>query len=223
VIVNLILNLCMLIIKYLTTFLSNTKYVNRLKRIANEEMKLRELFYDTITEQQKAEFINGQTIMHSPVKLMHSKASDNLMTLLNLFVQKHDLGFVGHEKILISLTRNDFEPDICYFNKEKSDKFTPNQMKFPAPDFIAEILSESTEKIDRGIKMLDYALHQVQEYWIIDPENQTIEQYKLVKKKYQLEFKAKNGNIKSITMPNFEIPVQAVFDKQEFLNTMAKL
>jgi len=45
----------------------------------------------------------------------------------------------------------------------------------------------------------------------------------LVKKKYQLEFKAKNGNTKSITIPNFEIPVQAVFDKQEFLNTMAKL
>jgi len=199
------------------------KYVNRLKRIANEEMKLRELFYDTISEQQKAEFINGQTIMHSPVKYMHNIAGGYLYKLLSFYVDSNDLGFVGYEKILISLTRNDFEPDICFFNKEKSEKFTPNQMKFPAPDFIAEILSESTEKIDRGIKMLDYALHHVQEYWIIDPENQTIEQYKLVKKKYQLEFKAKNGNIKSITIPNFEIPVQAVFDKQEFLNTMAKL
>ncbi|NJO00879.1 MAG: Uma2 family endonuclease [Bacteroidia bacterium] len=48
---------------------------------------------------------------------------------------------------------------------------------FPPPDFIIEILSESTEDRDRGIKMIDYALRQVQEYWLIDPEAKALEQY----------------------------------------------
>ena len=40
-----------------------------------------------------------------------------------------------------------------------------------------EIISESTKDRDYGIKMTDYALHGVKEYWIVDPENLTVEQY----------------------------------------------
>ncbi len=43
------------------------------------------------------------------------------------------------------------------------------QSKFPAPDLIVEVLSESTEANDRGIKFEDYAAHGVVEYWIVDP------------------------------------------------------
>lgn len=32
-------------------------------------------------------------------------------------------------------------------------------------------------KRDRGIKFIDYALHGISEYWIIDPDKKTIEQY----------------------------------------------
>ena len=42
-------------------------------------------------------------------------------------------------------------------------------MLFPAPDFAVEVLSPSTQKNNRGIKFDDYALHNVSEYWIIDP------------------------------------------------------
>lgn len=35
--------------------------------------------------------------------------------LINAFVAKHQFGFVGVKKMMISLTRNDFEPDICFF------------------------------------------------------------------------------------------------------------
>jgi Uma2 family endonuclease len=71
------------------------------------------------------------------------------------------------------------EPDICFFRKDVSDKFTENQTLFPAPDFIVEILSDSTEHRDRGVKFKDYQAHKIEEYWIIDPENQTLEQYHL--------------------------------------------
>jgi Uma2 family endonuclease len=79
---------------------------------------------------------------------------------------------------------------------------------------VVEVLSKSTENRDRTIKYEDYEAHGVKEYWIIDPTKQTIEQYVLSHKKYELLFKGKDGNIESIAMKNFKIPVKAIFDKR---------
>jgi Uma2 family endonuclease len=194
--------------------------MRRLQAAARAEAKKRRYFYDVVTEQQKAEFINGEIIVHSPVKLRHAIASENLFTLLKMFVRKHNLGSVFHEKILIVLNRNDYEPDICFFGQAKASAFTPNQSKFPAPDLIVEVLSDSTEAVDRGIKFEDYAAHGVGEYWIVDPDQETLEQYLLEIGGYRLAVKVKTGTITSAVVPGFEIPVRAVFDGAEQLATL---
>lgn len=127
----------------------------------------------------------------------------------------NDLGYVGFEKIMVSLTRNDYESDICYFNKEKASQFKPDQMRFPAPDFVVEVLSNSTVANDRGVKFEDYAAHGIVEYWIVDPDEETIEQYELREDAYELVVKVKAGQIDSLVIPDFTIPVRAVFDEQE--------
>ena len=114
--------------------------------------------------------------------------------------------------MLIVLTRNDYEPDICFFRAEKAANFTPDQSKFPAPDLAVEVLSESTATVDRGIKFEDYAAHGVGEYWIVDPVAETIEQYLLQEGVYRLAVKVKTGTIASAVVTGFEIPVRAVFD-----------
>lgn len=91
---------------------------------------------------------------------------------------------------MVSLTLNDYEPDICYFNAAKAAAFQPDQMRFPAPDFIVEVLSASMEANDRGVKFDDYAAHGVAEYWLIDPDTQTVEQYRLHGDAYELAIKA---------------------------------
>jgi Uma2 family endonuclease len=177
------------------------------------EQEQREQFYAEISEEQKAEFINGEVIVHSPVKLRHGIVSQNIFTLLNIYVRQHQLGLVGHEKWLIALTRNDYEPDIVYFAPEKAQTFTPQQMKFPAPDLVVEVLSPSTEDRDRGIKFQDYAAHNVIEYWIIDPDQKTIEQYVLHNRDYELRMKSTTGTVQSVAIPGFLIPVPAIFDE----------
>lgn len=191
--------------------------VRRLQTVARAEAKKRRYFYDVVTEQQKAEFINGEIVVHSPVKYHHNQASLRLATLLDAYVRRRALGAVGHEKLLISLTRNDYEPDICFFGVEKAAAFTPQQSKFPAPDLVVEVISESTEAVDRGIKFDDYAAHGVAEYWIVDPDAESIEQYLLHEGAYELAVKAKTGTITSVVVPGFEIPVRAVFDGTEQL------
>ncbi|MDQ3322043.1 MAG: Uma2 family endonuclease [Acidobacteriota bacterium] len=191
-------------------------------RLADEQ-KRRRHFYEIVEENKKMEFINGEIVFHSPVKLQHNNATVLLGMLLKAFVAKHKLGFVGVEKIMVSLTRNDYEPDVCFFGNETAKNFTSKQMKFPAPDFAAEVLSDSTAKNDRETKFQDYAAHGVGEYWIIDAEKQTVEQYFLQNEQYELLLKMKDGTIESVTVANFKIPVQAIFDEAENLKVLAKL
>jgi len=107
-----------------------------------DEKRRRHEFREWITENVKAEFINGQTVIHSPVKRRHWKVTDLLSRILSVYVSLKKLGAVGTEKVMIALTRNDYEPDLCFFSKEKSDLFEDEQVLFPAPDFVVEILSK---------------------------------------------------------------------------------
>lgn len=189
----------------------------------DDEKKRRVAFYNNITEQEKAEFINGEIIVHSPVMKRHNAASLLLARLMSIYADIHQLGFVGIEKIMITLTRNDYEPDICFFKKEKSDTFTQKQTLFPAPDWVIEVLSEGTKERDRGVKFKDYQAHQIEEYWIIDPDHQTIEQYHYEEGQYELILKSTEGHIKSFVMEGFSIPIQAVFDEALNIETLKTL
>ncbi|TAE58928.1 MAG: Uma2 family endonuclease [Bacteroidetes bacterium] len=188
-----------------------------------EEQALRQEFYRTVDENRKMEFINGEIIFQPPVKLRHNSACGLLYHLINMHVITHDLGFVGLEKILITLTRNDYEPDICFFGTEKSIHFDDDQMQFPSPDFVVEVLSPSTEKNDRVIKFEDYAAHGVKEYWIIHPEKELVEQYLLSGEAYELTLKSGEGVIRSVAIPGFSIPVRAIFDRKLNRETLAQL
>ena len=187
-----------------------------IKRALDKENGLRKQFYQTIEDNHKIEFINGRIIFHTPSQKRHQDVVGNLVKLFPTFAEKYNLGWVGvgFYDIMVSLTRNDYEPDVCFWKQSKAKNFTDDQMQFPAPDLVVEVLSKSTENRDRTIKYEDYEAHGVKEYWIIDPTKQTIEQYVLSHKKYELLFKGKDGNVESVAIKNFKIPVKAIFDKR---------
>ncbi|MCY7356401.1 MAG: Uma2 family endonuclease [Rudanella sp.] len=135
--------------------------------------------------------------------------------MLDAFVQRNKLGRVGIEKLLVSLTRNDYEPDVCFWLLEKSSQFSRRQAQFPAPDFMIQVLSKSTEANDRGIKFDDYEAHGVGEYWLVDPDKQVVEQYVLIDGRYDLRLKASDGSIGSMVIAGFIIPIKAIFQVGE--------
>jgi len=187
------------------------------------EQKKRHDFYEIIHEDVKAEFINGEVIFHSPVKGKHWIVCTRLAGRLSIFVDDNDLGIVGAEKVMIRCTRNDYEPDIVFFEKEISQHFTDDQLIFPIPNLAVEILSKSTKNNDYGIKFEDYAAHGVNEYWIIDTEKESIEQYILKEKEedknneneentYHLHQKlTQTGLLKSFAVQGFEIELSSIF------------
>ncbi|MGB3616577.1 MAG: Uma2 family endonuclease [Catalinimonas sp.] len=100
------------------------------------ERRQRERFYEEVREDQKAEFINGEMIVHSPVRKRHATVSGNPFALLRTHCSRRSLGYVGHEKLRVRLTRNDHEPDICFFHAHRAERFTEDQSLFPAPDLV---------------------------------------------------------------------------------------
>ncbi len=198
-------------------------YTRQLQIVVDTEQQERATFYEWITEDIKAEFINGEIIVQSPAKHRHTLVSMNLSTLLGSYVEEHNMGVVVSETALVTLTRNDYLPDICFFGIEKTSNIGPDQMKYPAPDLAVEVLSPSTEKTDRGTKFDDYAAHNVREYWLIDPDKQILEQYVLRDGKYELLFKVKSGELISEVVEGFTIPVQAIFERKLANRVLVKI
>jgi Uma2 family endonuclease len=56
-----------------------------------------------------------------------------------------------------------------------------------APDLVVEIISPSSDQLDRKIKKDLYQEFGVPEYWVVDPLTQTLEQFVLCEGKYQLQ------------------------------------
>jgi Uma2 family endonuclease len=198
-------------------------FMDRLHAALDLEKATRQHFYEIVEENKKMEFINGEIVFHSPVKLWHNDATGNVYEILRTYVRRQNMGRVGVEKLLISLTRNDYEPDVCFWKSEKADLFDDEQMRFPAPDFVAEVLSPSTAKNDRGVKFDDYESHGVQEYWIIDPEKQTLEQHVLENGQYDLRLKASEGTVHCVAIEGLHFPIRAIFDEAENAAVLAWL
>jgi len=198
--------------------------IKELKQIWKEEQSRREAFYDWVTPDIKAEFIGGEIIVHSPVRSKHNTVLNNISRLVSIFVLSKDLGYIGVEKIMCRFSRNDYEPDMVFFDAKNAKNFTEDQTIFPVPQLVVEVLSNSTEDRDRGVKFQDYERHGVQEYWIVDAYKNVVEQYILEKNKFGLHQKlSEDEEIESRVIPNFKTSVKTFFDEKSNIKAILNL
>jgi len=200
--------------------------LEKLHHHLDDEKIQRQEFRSWVTEEMKAEFINGSVVMHSPASEDHNEATSNLHGVMSFYVNLHKKGKVRIEKALVGMTRNDYEPDIAFWRKEVAAHFQPNMNVYPIPDLVIEVLSPEAENIkwDIKIKFADYAAHLIPEYWIVDPRKKTVEQYILSDteaRTYELHKKvAIQDQIESIALAGFAIPVKAIFDAETNAQTI---
>jgi Uma2 family endonuclease len=71
-------------------------------------------------------------------------------------------------------------PDVAGWRRERLTTMPQTPAIHVAPDWVCEILSPSTEKIDRTRKMDVYAREQVGHLWFLDPRQRQLEAYALV-------------------------------------------
>lgn len=132
----------------------------------------------------RLELVNGEVaVSPSPVP-DHSFILLQLGTLLVQHVKTHKLGRVYSDVDTILSDWDVRRPDLIYFSNERLHLVGEKAMEGP-PDLCVEILSPSSVTIDRRDKFKQYEKAGVKFYWLIDPQNKTIEGYKLTRGKYR--------------------------------------
>lgn len=131
-----------------------------------------------LPEGQRAELIDGQIYDMAPPSPMHQELVMELSATLRDYIKKNG----GPCKVypapfavfLNEDDRNYVEPDISVIcNPSKVD----NRGYQGAPDFIIEIVSPSSQRMDYLTKLFKYRTAGVREYWIVNPLQRTVQVY----------------------------------------------
>jgi len=126
-------------------------------------------------EEPWEELIDGKMVAMSPRPTVnHSRIASRIFNIFENYLRgKRCTAFA--DSVDLYLTEKDrFIPDfmvVCDRNKIKWDGI------YGAPDLVVEVLSPSTAKNDRTHKKDVYAKCGVREYWLVNPSDETIEQY----------------------------------------------
>lgn len=164
-------------------------------------------FLDWLDEDTFAEWEQGEVIMSSPASLQHQKVSRFLISLLQTFVEHHDLGSVISAPFQMKL-ENGREPDILYVAQTHAPRLHDTYLDGPA-DLVVEIISPESLERDRGAKFVEHEIGGVTEYWLIDPIRHQAEFYHLTAAgHYTIVFSGETGLYRSAVLPGFWLRVE---------------
>jgi Uma2 family endonuclease len=93
-------------------------------------------------------------------------------------------------------------PDIAGWRRERLTPFPETAFIDTAPDWVCELLSPSTQRIDRTDKLAIYAEFEVGHAWYVDPHAKTLEAFQLATGKWMLA--ATFADAAPVTAPPFE-------------------
>ena len=124
------------------------------------------------------EIIHGRHYMNPAPSPKHQTVSRRIQFQLYQQIELTDLGQVFDAPIDLQLHDTDVvQPDLVVVLKDKHI-ITPTKIK-GVPDLVVEILSPSNRKYDQELKKQLYQQHGIPEYWIVDHDDQSIEQNRL--------------------------------------------
>lgn len=104
------------------------------------------------------------------------------------------------------------QPDLIMIRRNRLSIITRRGIEGP-PDLVVEVLSTHSAKRDRQQKLKAYAKYQIPEYWIVDINNEVLEQYLLADKQYQLfEVYKEDEPVYSEQIPCISFTMRGIMD-----------
>jgi Uma2 family endonuclease len=147
----------------------------------------KEIIYTTddiynLPDGKRAELIDGDMYMMAPPNRKHQFISSELhFAIKHHIMSKGGACEVYAAPFAVFLNEDDttyVEPDISVIcDKNKLNTKGCNG----APDWVIEIVSPASRKMDYFVKLFKYKTAGVREYWIVDPEKQTVTVYNFEK------------------------------------------
>jgi len=129
------------------------------------------------------EIVGGELHVSPRPRTMHARAAFRLGGALGPFDRNPGGGEPGGWVLLsepeLHLGGEALVPDLAGWRRERLPELPDAAALTLAPDWVCEVLSPSTEALDRVRKMGSYAREGVKHLWLVDPRSQVLEVYRL--------------------------------------------
>ncbi len=165
-----------------------------------------EAFLEWVDEDTQAEWVDGKVILMSPLSEHHQDLSDFLTALMRHFAEAYSLGKVRSAPLQMKLEPNlsGSEPDILFIANENTSRLQKNRLAGPA-DLAVEIISPESRVRDRGEKFYEYEKAGIKEYWLIDPDREQAEFYRLGAREIYELVRLEDGIFESVVLPGMKL------------------
>ncbi|MBF0492903.1 MAG: Uma2 family endonuclease [Deltaproteobacteria bacterium] len=140
--------------------------------------------YLQMPSERRYELVDGDFHMVAAPLTYHQKVLRKLYELLAPTARNNE-GELFFAPVDVVFSEEDVvQPDLIFISKARLGIITEKNVS-GAPELVVEILSPSTRDWDRSIKKRLYEKFGVQEYWIVDPEGQSLEILSLTEEGFQ--------------------------------------
>lgn len=157
--------------------------------MSDQKVKLTYRDYLQMPEEQRWELLEGDLRMVPAPGFRHQQVLSDLNSVLKPFVQGQGLGQVYFAPLDVILDEDTVvQPDLLVILKDHLSIIKPEGLR-GTPDLVVEVLSPGTAHRDRGVKRGLYGRYGVQEYWLVDPQERTVEVTSL-----------KNGTLETVSI-----------------------
>jgi Uma2 family endonuclease len=159
------------------------------------------------------EIIDGEHYVNASPVTKHQRVSMRLIAEFSFYLREHPVGELFHAPLDIVFSRYDVvEPDLLYISNERREIITTKNIQ-GSPDLLVEILSGSNRKYDEVTKRALYERTGVGEYWIVDPDHDTVRIFRRnAAGRYEIAAElSRNETLTSPLFPMLEIQLDEIF------------
>lgn len=162
---------------------------------------------------KRYEIFEGELIVTPAPSSLHQIVSDNILYVIKQYEKRTQTGKAISAPIDVYFDDETvIQPDVLFILSNRLDIIEEKRIR-GAPDLIVEVLSKSTAERDRGYKLRRYFAEGVQEYWIVDPDERTIELYTGSPKGFSLWKKFnERENFSSVLIPELSFALKEIWE-----------
>jgi Uma2 family endonuclease len=161
------------------------------------------------------ELIDGEHYVTPSPNIKHQAISLQLTLLIGSWLERHPVGRLFYAPLDVVLSDHDVvEPDLLYLSNARAADVLSSEHVRGVPELVIEIGSPGTRKRDETVKRRLYERTGVSEYWVVDPEIDTIRVYRREADGFArvVERSAEAGDVLTTPLlPGLEIPLSRVF------------
>jgi Uma2 family endonuclease len=165
---------------------------------------------------RRHEIIDGELYVTPAPFVPHQDLLVELTFRLVGFIKAHRLGklLVAPTDVLLS-AHDIVQPDLLFVSNERAAIVGSKNLK-GAPDLVIEILSPSSRRLDKVLKLRAYERNGVQAYWLFDLSRKGVQAYVRTGDALRPQpflSAAAEDVLRSPLLPGFELPLAELFSE----------